>query len=420
MASLLILPPEMLGKICSHLCQHCHPPNTDSEKWFDSHENETRNAALAALSRTSRSLHQLAQPYLYHRPSASGRFHCLFRTLANHRDLAKQVRHLRIGDWNLRERMQILPRDHEVLSELAMKLSHGTEGYQIATVPAWLLPARLQEGQVYTDEDIGLLTNLIVLLVPNIQKLCIETYYDEYDGNFELYQPNSLPCLTDLVLEHGNTHGGIDLQDMKDIFAASPRLSHLRGWMVASMSSGIRHDGLRELHLGYSCLDSESFMTLMASFPFLESFKYYSGGSIVSFEEATPREMSDAIWQRRNTLKHLSLELGDSIFAHESDEDEVMRTLQDMQVLETLNLDTMAVYVETDDESTTDGNLFIDFLPVSLRSLSVGRPHNHIHQDILHLAKVATQRFPNLKEVKTWGLDRDEEKMLNQAFVFEK
>ncbi|KAK4450398.1 hypothetical protein QBC34DRAFT_75513 [Podospora aff. communis PSN243] len=79
MARLIQLPAEILREICSYLCLHCSAPCI---VWEDPEPADTRDPGmersaelcglrhpthnLAALSRTCRRLHDIAQPYLYH------------------------------------------------------------------------------------------------------------------------------------------------------------------------------------------------------------------------------------------------------------------------------------------------------------------------------------------------------------------
>uniref|UniRef100_A0A8H7N2W4 Uncharacterized protein n=1 Tax=Bionectria ochroleuca TaxID=29856 RepID=A0A8H7N2W4_BIOOC len=93
-----------------------------------------------------------------------------------------------------------------------------------------------------------------------------------------------------------------------------------------------------------------------------------------------------------------------------------MRGLSEMKVLENLELCGTCVYVETDDDTTTDGTLLTSLLPSSLQVFGLDNPHEHIYQDILGLASGAATLFPKLRKVTIRGVQEEQAEVFRQAF----
>ncbi|KAF4462711.1 hypothetical protein FALBO_10471 [Fusarium albosuccineum] len=416
MLTLTTLPPEILDLICSHVALSSRRLDLDFRSSWSDHQDvravNTINASLAALSRTCKLLQQKAQQILYSSLVSNKGFPYLFRTLSRREDLAKHTRFIALGDWGLMNDLEFTSQDHEIAKQLSDKLFYDAAGNPRPGAPDWALSDDFTGSTVFDLDQEGRLATLALLLVPRIERLMLTTYYD---GAYGFYAPESLPFLTEIIYHHGDTELGIELSNINGVYAAAPNLRVLKCKMVSGTSGVPRHEGIRELHLDFSCVEGDDLKSIMRSFPFLEVFRYESGGPIVSLDgEATPFEISEALLERKDTLKHVEIDLSDAMWPGDEDQ---MQSLQPMQVLETLKLETTSVYVETEDETTTNGNHLIDFLPTSIQGFSLARPHEHIHQDILQLAHVAREKFPRLKDVKISGLDKDDEDRLNRAFL---
>ncbi|KAK3299780.1 uncharacterized protein B0H64DRAFT_937 [Chaetomium fimeti] len=58
------LPVELMWKVCFNLCMHCHSP--DALPHADTTDERQAKAALARLARSSKYMHAVAQPYIFH------------------------------------------------------------------------------------------------------------------------------------------------------------------------------------------------------------------------------------------------------------------------------------------------------------------------------------------------------------------
>ncbi|KAF7558901.1 hypothetical protein G7046_g5253 [Stylonectria norvegica] len=419
MTRLLELPAEILSAICRELCPHCVSKGSPLENFMNTDLNAARDclASLSHLSRTCKTLRVHSQPVLYHCPlSCASGLASLVRTLAEHPELGQQVVELYLGGLYFPSISGTIPPDDiAICNNLMATHTHDADGEPIIVSQRWPLQDRPatapedatapEEGEIFEYAQEYALAALILTQTPNLERLRVETYYN---STFPFCQRGSLPRLTELRLQHGDTEMGVSIDTVRGILLAAPALESFSGHMIRGVSESVSHDNIRKVDLNYSAMDSEDFANLMRGFRKLETFSYYSGGSIVSDEgEATPQEISQAVLIRRKTLRHLCIDYTEAFFPDGLDEGDEMAPLKDMEVLETLDVDGNCIYVETEDETTTDGSLLIEFLPASLQKLTIRMPHDHIFADILNLGKAAPEKFPKLKEVCITGLDSD-------------
>lgn len=94
------LPIEPLNEACSYLrcpsqdnATTCSPPELPSVVRAETHDVRQEHAALLNLTKTSRSLHAAAQPFLYYRlrTAKEGDVYLLVRTLAERPDLRSRI-----------------------------------------------------------------------------------------------------------------------------------------------------------------------------------------------------------------------------------------------------------------------------------------------------------------------------------------
>ncbi|KAF3162690.1 hypothetical protein TWF788_001780 [Orbilia oligospora] len=417
MSALLSLPTELLHLICNEIAQ--------PEVFAYAQCLGTPTQSLAALASTCRLLHQVATSILYRSVPACRKFTPLFRTLITREDLASHVREI-FFEWECINKIELLHGQHQAVERLARKLSHdaGDNPRLPASEFEWLLKNPFQgtsPRNEYDDDCDDLTSNLFLvltlLLLPKIE-------YVEYTVNGHhlpenLYPPKFFQSLMEINFKHWDTEGGMDIREIGFLLMAAPNVRILRGHMVSRNSGVPRHEGVRELYLEYSGIDYEGLMNLMDSFPILEVFTYSSGGSTATWGyEANPSEFSNALLQRKDTLRHVALDLSESYYLEDDVQDgDTLKGLKSMEVLETLKIDASSLYVDQRGESTTNGNPVIDLLPPSIKRFSLEGVQPHIYEDIRQLARAANKRFPNLKQVMISGEDADECHKLSEAFV---
>lgn len=172
-----VFPVEIQLRICHYLCDHCC-----GEPFADLPGAGERRQALAALSRTNRTLRAIAQPLLYHRITQVhiSKFLKLLRTLVEHPDLAAGVKqylqlYLRyVGDWFFEE-------DE---FQFALDLRH-----KLLMIDSYFN----EEGQQdledeATDGDDGQATfcnQLLLALMPNLESLALVVQDDDDGMHFE-------------------------------------------------------------------------------------------------------------------------------------------------------------------------------------------------------------------------------------------
>jgi hypothetical protein len=163
--SFRVFPVEIQHRICSYLCDHCC-----GEPLADVSGDAERRQALAALSRTNRTLAAIAQPLLYHRITEvkTSQFLALLRTLSECPGFAacvKQYRQLHltyVGDWS-----------HE---KDAFKYALDLRRTLLMNDPA------IEEGDEDEDEDeatdggggqAAFCNQLLLALMPNLESLAL-------------------------------------------------------------------------------------------------------------------------------------------------------------------------------------------------------------------------------------------------------
>ncbi|KAK6542713.1 hypothetical protein TWF694_006656 [Orbilia ellipsospora] len=415
MPTLLSLPPEILIQICNEIPHLDHGPWV--YKWMACVPGFI--ITLTRLVKTCRLLRQVAEPILYRDTFTGGEYWPLFRTLLTRKDLASHVKSFTMGEFDYEEKMEPSQEEREAVKGLIRQLSHNADGSIRSSAPEWLMNDPFQhdtEDYECSSEDPidAFFLALSLLILPKLESLCFISSWCIEENTF---LPNSLQSLTELSFSHSDTEGSMGLDEINAFLRAAPNLRVLRGHMVGDASDVSRHEGIREVHLTYSGLEAKGLIDLMNSFPFLEVFTYESGGAIVteSYDEAVPREFTDALLCRKNTLRHVvidlsnSCEISDGLLARDT-----LQSLQAMEVLEILAVDSPTI-CPTRRESIPEGDLIINILPRSIKSFSIRGPNPLIHNDILQLAEVAKTRFPNLNHVDFSGYDNLK---LNEAFVF--
>ncbi|KAK6544623.1 hypothetical protein TWF694_001312 [Orbilia ellipsospora] len=417
MPTLLSLPSEILSLICNQVAR-LDIGYVDA-LYFN---RAPASGDLAAVSRTCRLLHQVVEPMLYRCITTHKKFFCLFRTLVTREDLTSHVKRAYMDGWNYQKTIEPLYEEREVVKQLARQLSHDKDG-NIRLLNSesveWAMKDPFQivdlVDEYHNEDEVGkLFLALTLLLLPRLEYLDLVLHYNL---ETDLYAQNHFQFLTEIVFKHWDTKYGIDLSEINGLLAAAPNVRVLRGFMVASVGDVVCHKSVRELYLVDSTIDADGLILIMNSFPFLEVFTYESGGTMVGDVEARPCDFTDALIQRNDTLRHVSIDLINSDEC--GDPSGALQSLQSMQVLETLQLDVPSIYTRNREEFTTDGNRIINLLPSSIKSLSLVHIDPRLRQDSLRLAQVAPKRFPHLKQVTFSKGDPALCEELNKAFLSE-
>ncbi|CAH0020682.1 unnamed protein product [Clonostachys rhizophaga] len=426
--SLLTLPAETLMAICQNLCTHCvrkgsEPPayNQGPSALKDANEGL---AALSYLSRTCKTLCDIAQPILYHMPWAIKRDSAaIARMIVQRPDLAQQVQELvfgpdlwAVGYWTVNS-----DEDRRLFeAEMATETIYNSRGDRVSPICLWdadNLPWRMDGGDMCEYLAQEFLAMLIMTKTPNVKQLTLE---GGYLNQKPFFRPHMLPSLTTIRVLNWEARG-VQLDGMTGILVAAPALETLHCRLLNSSAlvgrgqSHFRHENVTTVVFEWSTLSDLE--TTMRSFPNLKTFRYQSGGATVNeMGEATPVDISTALLVRRDTLQTVSIDLQEAFYGDDLDEDQVMRGLSDMKALVNLELCGTCVYVETDDDTTTDGTLLTSLLPSSLQVFGLHKPHEHIYQDILGLASGAAELFPKLIKVMIRGIEGEQAEVFRQAF----
>lgn len=403
------LPLELLDAIA---CELCSPTVARGDSSFHSHpgwrgpgslsEDLNRLAALSRLSRTCKTLRDIAQPKLFRYVYPGRKYSSLLQTLHHRPDLARIVKEINLDGIDC---------VYEDL-EADNKLTGSFLARELSELAQRSAPTESDSHGWDSDKALDYVATVALAQVPQIEMLQMTWFF-----SFHLHlRPESLPYLTELFVEHYDTESGFGMDDLQNLFAAAPSLKTFRGYMVRSACGLLQHAGLIDLKLTNSTLNASCFTAVMLAFPRMESFLYESGGPIEgNYHEATPSEISKAIHLRRCTLKHLSLDLMYADFDRMSQHD-MMESLACMEVLETIEIDSMALY-NHDDAFVTHGTLLVDFLPPNIRSLSISCPHENILPDIRRLVEEAPQKFPSFRKLSLPGISEDALATLTPAFV---
>ena len=439
MASLQSLPYEIIFRICEELCFHCRAKlatSSVSQIQPDWQLNIARRALLS-LANSCRRLHWVAQPILYHyispdTPEAVS----LLRSLSSNFNLRQHIKVLCIQfecDYGQAERLG--RRGIEFLEQL---IRDNSAGFDKSWLPANLAVLDAGESQ-YDDGRIGsfvlesllrLQTVMIALLIafsPSVESLFVQAPLQP----LPTLGSNCLAKLTELSFSHNDPQGGTSTDYFRSIFMAAPRLDIIRGCMLSDANL-IPHEAVRTLFLTKSGISRHGLETLMSSFPRLETFIYQSGGPLISYDEATPAEISVALLLRRDTLRNVEIRLHRDYeieYFIDENEGDVYGSLKQMQVLQTLQVDAFAFclpaqmddydgqgYLSYDNGPPRSDNILIDFLPTSIEKIIFVPPATHFQNALLRLAHRCKTIFPKLREIGVWNLEKDPQEELKTAF----
>lgn len=420
MTNLLDLPTEVLQEICKALSPtHIHGSLQHIENM---RFNRVLISALSGLSQTCWTFRNLAQPMLYYCPLTAGSgFISLVRTLCERPDLAQMVRVLRVnGPWHLK-RGHVISANDVAFFNIALSKCRGVDGQPIQVSQNWHLTVRPQplihsETELFQYDPRMALSALALAQITNVLRLEVGAYDDE-PLSFMFCRPGSFPRLRELYLEHGAARRGEDLNAVDSLLQAAPALSSLEACRINSASDFIRHDNVVEVTLRNNNLDFGSLQTIMRQFRNLQTFSYRAWNfPMYDLNQATPREISQALLIRADTLRNVSLWFtSEGIPPEHMTETWLMSSLKEMQLLERLEVDGCGLHNSRGRNPTT-GDLLTDFLPSSIQSLTIDSIFDKQLSDILNLARKASSCFPSLRDVCLAGLSEENHDTIRVAF----
>ncbi|RSL47254.1 hypothetical protein CEP54_013490 [Fusarium duplospermum] len=368
------------------------------------------------MTQTCTILRDIARPYLYHYPCIEAVSRFLLRTIVERPDLAQHVKELSVFDMTCQEEVSA-----EVVGILRTFLQEhedveGRTALQEARQSTWYLDPSDDEVDGFEDIFNTLFTAMVLTKVPNLECLHLE---HDHAREFPFCQPGSLPHLKELIVQHWDTEGGTDiLLSIAPILFAAPALERLKGLLISSAEwegpTPLRHEGLKEIFLVSSAVGFEDISTLLGSFPRLEAFSYESGGGNESWEEASPRQIGEAVLLCKDTLRFLSIDYTDSWWRDDMSRANAMGSLAELKKLQKLSLDGLSLF--RDSTGTAGGMTICEMLPASIVEVEITRPKLSILNEILELARVASQKFPALRRVSVAGFEQDTNRVLHQAF----
>ncbi|RSM02390.1 hypothetical protein CEP52_008051 [Fusarium oligoseptatum] len=335
------------------------------------------------MTQTCTTLRDIARPYLYHYPCIEAVSRFLLPTLVERTDLAHHVKVLSVFDMTCQDEVSA-----EVLGILRTFLQkhedvEGGTALQEARQSAWYLDPSDDEVDGFEDIFNTLFTAMVLTKVPNLECLHLEL---DHACEFPFCQPGSLPHLKELVVQHWDTEGGADImRSISPILLAAPALKRLKGLQIGFAEwkepTPLRHEALKEIFLVNSAVGPEDISTLLSSFPRLEAFSYESGGGNEGWDEASPRQIGEAVLLCKDTLRFLAIDYTDSWWRDEMSRAHAMGSLVKLKKLQKLRLDGPSLF-----------------------------------RDSTGTAGWQVKKFPALRRVSVAGFEQDTNNVLRQAF----
>jgi len=347
---------ELVGRICQHLCPHCQSPDS-----FPHSTTETRQAktALARLSRTSRSMRVVAQPFVFHYyatgnlpeifpehwggysydgddgPSeGDDRLPRFLHTIIERPDLAKCVQGLQLvgsgevdGCLPWRKKGSALSAVRQASIELDVVAFNFFHPYYDNWTSARPDPRPTRGRPSYGDVH-HTLGQLAILLCPNLSMLFLMGDFSRsFYGRLLRHSSRTLPALKTVGVlsesrKHHYAHAGRLLAlatNLETIYAADLQDCELpyRSWTPAFDGPFPNARKVVAHNLGPIALS-----TLIQSCPQLRDFQYAHTADFPSGPPLTYRDIVRAVKPVRTTLRRLAflIQTNDESFGEANDE----------------------------------------------------------------------------------------------------
>ncbi|CAG2002983.1 unnamed protein product [Fusarium graminearum] len=427
--SLLSLPTEILEQICQELCLHCKnvPSNEHSYFTYSDQYTPPETEALINLCLACKSLAQIALPYVYHRPRGP-LFFPFVRIFHAKPGLGQLVKHLSVAQvlllhWHSDARSYNFLDYVPAFLEACDHMSH-THLYQDARICQFnpmpksiIRRLNLPTLTTFDDERDALFITCALSLMPNLEKLEIGLG-DHW--SFRWCRPNSLASLRELTITQGVfDEGPPDGGAIRGLLEAAPGLEKLEFSEVIhelheSTSPYLSHTNVKELIFNASTVPTNNLKALMDGFPSLETF-YFGWESRMAWpgtmgeRRLFPSIMTEIVMRRKDTIKHLSLDLGslDSRWSRR------LQNLSGMSVLETLNIHGSML----PEGSGKQPEVFLtvsEILPCSIREFGImGESDRYLWEQVLDLIITSSVKHPQLERVTVANED-----LVNEDWVY--
>lgn len=375
MVTLLTLPQELIAHIVSTL--HARTPRTANGPVPNAERREPPNRlALSRLCKTCRRLRDFGQVELFKSIKCHGNLPKaiqLVRTLIARPELGARVREITLSDLEV-ERKQRWPRkvvsgwvvteeDAKVLNEALRRFnvrSLTNEAGETVWDGALLVFHAVSKAQApgYLTFEHGALAALAIIYSPNVAHVALHAH--TWTLPHFVTPTGTFDNLAEINWEPGPHGESTTLDDsMGWLFSAAPNLKRFYAFMLSNAEGGCSHEGVTDVVVAYSSLDSDCFSTIVKMFPNMTEFTYTADTPPMwsSYTEATPSEMADALLLLKDKLTSLTLNWEQSPAAQESewDQDEVsVSKLSQMVALRHLSITASDVIRdESDSDSET-------------------------------------------------------------------
>ena len=315
-------------------------------------------------------------------------------------DLANEVKELHVHAWEFQ--LEDMSEEDAIIFE--RRIMEGLQDpfppteESLTHVPGERLLLELKKGP---HEMVRYIAGSAIASVPKIERLLLEIRYWECPH----LRQGSLQHLKEMAVKHGDTELGFGLAAIQGVLNAAPALNVLWGHMVCD-TVGAGHDSLTELHLTCSSVECDDFRLLMSALPRLQRLSYQSGGATVSDrQEVTPKEVSEAIISRRNTLKHLSLDFPYTDIDMLEDGHLYLEPLSEMHLLESLEVNCSIINYE---DFKSGAMKFMHMFPPSLEKLRLWSDGKRLPKGLINFAKTLPTKLRSLRVLSicdffSWG-----------------
>ncbi|OAA55400.1 hypothetical protein ISF_07911 [Cordyceps fumosorosea ARSEF 2679] len=415
---LLSLPPEILVAMVDHLA----PSQADFDKFSDGFKPDI---SLYRLAQTCTVFRDICVPRLYDICSIKTganlrRSLCIIRTLIARPEIAKRVKRIIIS-------ASLFPkgyRESEIIisTEEAALFNHVLRRGLKMTAAAPLSKVVAGDRMEYQSISESLVC-VALTLTPNITSVILLSRSNRMFGSPPEYIPadfqaDYFPLLETFSVQNASTDPATAFDKAIGMLPhAAPRVRRLFGWGIDQLPE-TAYPYVKQVVLGRSRLSSTEMERLPRVFPNLERFTYVDVGPTISRmpDKAAPPVIFEALLALRKTLSHVELgkhiwltRRASSFTSVRRPPNEVLKSLAQMEVLESLTLPTSFIYAALEEADGPDHlhaeRKLAQFLPRSIRSLYLEDVQESDEADLLALAQAAPRQFPNLAQVRfaTWS-----------------